>query len=111
VDSVELALSDPALFHGALLLAGMHWYWINGDLAVIQETYLYHKLEAIRLVNEQLADPSTSSGDSAMGTIACLALAEVSRRLRLPQLHILEIIRADSPNRAVWEISPPPKLI
>ena len=76
--SVTLAIRDPALFHGALLLAGMHWHWLNGDVAVIQETYLYHKLEAIRLVNDQLADPNTSHSDSVIGTIACLALAEVS---------------------------------
>ncbi len=70
-------MQDPTIFHGCLLLAGMHWYWVHGDVTMIQDTYLYHKLEAIRLVNEQLGDPGTKSSDSVIGTIACLALAEV----------------------------------
>jgi membrane protein insertase Oxa1/YidC/SpoIIIJ len=61
------------------MLAGMHLYWLHGNVLQVQETYIHHKLEAIRLVNEQLANPNTSSSDGVIGTIACLALAEVSR--------------------------------
>jgi hypothetical protein len=78
MESVAMAMADPSIFHGCLLLAGMHWYWINGDVTLIRETYLHHKLEVIRLVNEQLAVAGASSSDSVIGAIACLALAEVS---------------------------------
>ena len=71
-------MRDPALFHGSMMLAGMHWFWLNGDVSRIQEAYLHHKLEALRLVNEQLADPSAQNSDNLVATIACLALAEVS---------------------------------
>ena len=44
----------------------------------MEETFLYHKLEAMRLVNEQIADPVLSLGDGCLSLIASLALVEVS---------------------------------
>jgi len=47
----------------------------------MEETYLYHKLEAMRIVNEQIADPVQSTSDGCLSLIAALALVEV-RALR-----------------------------
>ena len=43
----------------------------------MEETYLYHKLEAMRIVNEQIADPAQSTSDGCLSLIAALALVEV----------------------------------
>ena len=43
----------------------------------MEETYLYHKLEAMRLVNEQIADPVQSTSDGCLSLIAALAMVEV----------------------------------
>lgn len=55
----------------------MHYFWLNGSLGDMEETYLYHKVESMRLVNEHLGDPIGSTSDSCIYLIAALALAEV----------------------------------
>ena len=44
----------------------------------ILETCLYHKLEAIKDINEMIADPEQRTSDACLLLIAGLALAEVS---------------------------------
>jgi len=48
----------------------------------MEETFLYHKLEAMRLVNEQIGDPAQSTSDGCLSMIAALALVEVRDFLR-----------------------------
>lgn len=71
---IAMVLQDAGLFRACLLLAAMHYSWINGSLADMEETYLYHKVEAIRLVNEHISDPAWS--EMCANVIAALALAE-----------------------------------
>ena len=40
--------------------------------------YLYHRLQTIRFVNEQIKDPVTATHDGTVAAIASLALVEVS---------------------------------
>ncbi len=55
----------------------MHYSWMEGSLDAMEETYLHHKLEAMRLVNEQIGDPVLSTSDGCINTITALALTEV----------------------------------
>jgi hypothetical protein len=48
----------------------------------MEETYLHHKVEAMRVVNNQLGDPVASSSDDCLYLVASLALSEVSFPLR-----------------------------
>ena len=55
--------------------------WLSGPGSLqttdMEETYLFHKLEAMRLVNEQIADPAQSTSDGCLSLIASLAYVEV----------------------------------
>ena len=55
----------------------MHYSWIAGSFDGMEETYLHHKLEAIRVVNEQISDPVLGTSDACIDTIVVLALVEV----------------------------------
>jgi hypothetical protein len=48
-----------------------------GALYNMEETYLYHKGEAVRLVNERISDPTLARGDECINLIAAMAWAEV----------------------------------
>ena len=80
--SVALALSDIRLFHGCMLLAAVHLFWLEHPVDVIHEAFLHHKLEAISLVTSHLEDPIESRSDATVGAIACLALSEVCHTTR-----------------------------
>ncbi|CAK7231482.1 hypothetical protein SCUCBS95973_007933 [Sporothrix curviconia] len=70
-----MTMQDPGLFRGCLLLSAMHYSWIHGgSLGDVEETYLYHKVEAIHLVNEKIGDPASS--ELCANVIAALALSE-----------------------------------
>jgi hypothetical protein len=74
----SFAMSDPIVFHGALLLTAEHMK-VVGDLSPdLDSALLHHKVEVIRLVNERLGDPHMAASDGTVGGIACLAILEVS---------------------------------
>jgi hypothetical protein len=57
----------------------LHWAWKMGpcDNEQFQIASLYHKLQAIRFVNEQLANPETAVNEGTIAAVASLALVEV----------------------------------
>lgn len=55
----------------------LQWAWSNGDGERFRIEYLYHKLQAIRFVNEQLANPETAVDEGTIAAIVSLALVEV----------------------------------
>ncbi|KAI1488888.1 hypothetical protein F5X96DRAFT_643329 [Biscogniauxia mediterranea] len=73
---IHRALSNPALLHFVLLLSSIRWTWDTGSMQRIRRSYLHHKLEAIKFVNEQLEDSRTALADSTVASIVGLALAE-----------------------------------
>ena len=79
--SVGISLSDPGTFRACLLMTTLNYSWLSGPGSLqstdMEETYLYHKLEAMRIVNEQIADPAQSTSDGCLSLIAALALVEV----------------------------------
>ncbi|VUC24197.1 unnamed protein product [Clonostachys rosea] len=58
-DCMSSAVQDPFALRNMLLIAGIHYAWNLGDLQAFEPTFLSHKIQAIRLVNEGL----TSSSD------------------------------------------------
>ncbi|KAI5927397.1 hypothetical protein F4810DRAFT_722577 [Camillea tinctor] len=73
---IHRAFSNPALLHFILLLSCIRWTWDTGSMQQVRRSYLHHKLEAIKFVNEQLEDPKTALADSTIASIVGLALAE-----------------------------------
>ncbi|KAK2005973.1 hypothetical protein LZ32DRAFT_623299 [Colletotrichum eremochloae] len=47
---------NPNSFHGNLLLAGLHYYWNNGNLGGFSSTYYAHKVNLIRSINAYLGE-------------------------------------------------------
>jgi hypothetical protein len=80
---LAMALQDPCLLRSALLVSAMHQARLRGEteLGDMEETYLYHKLEGMRIVNQGLGEQTASDGNLFL--IAALALTEVSSRLFL----------------------------
>ncbi|KAH8195090.1 hypothetical protein TruAng_010747 [Truncatella angustata] len=73
---VYRALSNPGFLHAALLMTTLQWAWSTGDSEQFRVPYLYHKLQAIRFVNEQLAESETAVDDGTIAAITSLALVE-----------------------------------
>ncbi|KAK9781938.1 hypothetical protein SCAR479_01809 [Seiridium cardinale] len=73
---VHRALSNHGFLHAALLMTTLQWAWSTGDGEQFRVPYLYHKLQAIRFVNEQLAGSDTAVDDGTIAAIASLALVE-----------------------------------
>lgn len=55
----------------------LQWGWSTGDGEQFRVPYLYHKLQAIRFVNEQLEKSETAVDDGTIAAITSLALVEV----------------------------------
>jgi hypothetical protein len=75
---VHRALSHPGFLHAALLLTTLHWAWHTGDVEQFRVPYLYHKVQAIRFVNEQLQDVESAGSDGTIAVVASLAVMENS---------------------------------
>jgi hypothetical protein len=81
------ATSDPACYHGSLLIA-------TTLRPLLQKTPLplecyYHRGEAIRLLNQLLGDVDTQTNDATIAAIICLATFEVNQTLDLEKSFIL----------------------
>ncbi|OTA66524.1 hypothetical protein K449DRAFT_430837 [Hypoxylon sp. EC38] len=73
---VYKALSHPGFLHAALLMTALHWAWSTGDVEHFRVPYLYHKLQAIRFVTDQLAHPDAVVHDGTIAAVSSLALVE-----------------------------------
>ncbi|KAK0665280.1 hypothetical protein QBC41DRAFT_306255 [Cercophora samala] len=59
-------------------MSALHYSRLSGGLreSEMEETYLYHKLEAMRIVNSKVTNSATGTSDGCLSLIAGLALAE-----------------------------------
>ncbi|OTB06783.1 hypothetical protein M426DRAFT_9216 [Hypoxylon sp. CI-4A] len=73
---VHKALSHPGFLHAALLMTALHWTWSTGDVEHFRVPYLYHKLQAIRFVTDQLSHPDAVVHDGTIAAVSTLALVE-----------------------------------
>jgi hypothetical protein len=55
-----------------------NWILNGGSQAEVAPAYYHHKVEAIRTINEGLADKRSAVSDSILAAIAILAIAEVN---------------------------------
>ncbi|RYC59119.1 hypothetical protein CHU98_g7081 [Xylaria longipes] len=97
--SVHRALSHPGFLHAALLLTTLHWAWHTGDVEQFRVPYLYHKVQAIRFVNEQLQDLETAASDGTIAVVASLAVMEVSQESKT-----CNVAARSVSSRPVWDM-------
>ncbi|KAI1417692.1 hypothetical protein F5Y13DRAFT_61222 [Hypoxylon sp. FL1857] len=57
-------------------MTALHWAWSTGDVEHFRVPYLYHKLQAIRFVTDQLAHPDAVVHDGTIAAVSSLALVE-----------------------------------
>jgi hypothetical protein len=73
----KLAISDAALLHAALVVSASHLMSLGGLSGISSPTMYFHKIEAIKIVNERMSDPKGAVQDATMGAVACLTILEV----------------------------------
>ncbi|KAF4448417.1 hypothetical protein F53441_8172 [Fusarium austroafricanum] len=64
-------------FRNTLLIAGLHYSLNTGNAQHFQSTFLFHKLQTIRVVNGWLANQTSDSVTSIIRQIASLCLVEL----------------------------------
>lgn len=74
---MNYVIHKPALLNTALVLAASHLMLLGGSQPDLNSVYFYHKAEAIRIINNYLADPSFINDDTIAG-VALLTVVEVS---------------------------------
>lgn len=79
LSSLAMSVQEPSALRSAMLIAGLHYSWQKGSLQDFESTYLYHKGECIRLVNNWVNDFDTRATADCMQLISTLVLAEVNR--------------------------------
>lgn len=65
-----------------MLIASLHYAWNAGHLRSFEPTLLFHKLEAMRLINKSILD-SDAKYSMCVKHIATLCLTEVNPRRRV----------------------------
>ncbi len=65
-------------------MAALHYSWKTGSLNDYENTFLHHKGESIRLVNEWLGHPDARTSAACMKLIATLSVTEVQSRISHP---------------------------
>lgn len=80
-----LAVHDAALFHTFLAhyVASYDLRYGSGD----PEESLFHRMEAIRIVNQRIADATEALSDGTIAAVANIAVYEVNFR----RLHVLRL--------------------
>lgn len=64
-----------------MLIAGSHYAWNQGGLRDYEPTFLHHKVETMRLVNEWLTAPDTGAFNRCVQQVGTLCLTEVRPRI------------------------------
>ncbi|KAF4462447.1 hypothetical protein FALBO_10743 [Fusarium albosuccineum] len=79
-DSLTTIINEPYAFRSALLIAALHFVWNTGSLQSFEATFLVHKVQAIRMVDEWIASRKLSLITAVIRQIATLCFAEVMGR-------------------------------
>lgn len=79
-------MHESDALRSSMIIAAMHYYWKVGRLEHFNTTYLLHKTESIRIVNEWIKDPHKRTSPICLRTIATLCAAEV--RVAFPSVCI-----------------------
>jgi hypothetical protein len=82
-DWIPFVIANTALLNATLVLSASHWLLLGGPKAEAVSVFYHHKIEAIKTINEGLANKRSAISDSIIAAVAMLAIAEVFRALQL----------------------------
>ncbi|SPJ77966.1 uncharacterized protein FTOL_06374 [Fusarium torulosum] len=75
-DCLTSLIDDPGALRSAILLAGMHFSFQYGDLALFESTFLFHKLEVMQMINQWIASRDSKLRAEIIRHMATLAFTE-----------------------------------
>jgi hypothetical protein len=104
---------DAVCYHNGLVMAAMHQSWLRGSYVEVEETYIFHKLEIIRAVNESISESAPMAQTGIVEAINSLSMAEVWNAVALSNKHwklnvtcfVLVVLTSDSRQAGVGEIT------
>ncbi|KAF5642408.1 sterol regulatory element-binding ECM22 [Fusarium tjaetaba] len=95
---------NPCALRSAILMAGMHFSFQFGDLATFESTFLYHKIEVMRVINRWIASGDYKLEAAIIREMATLAFTEACHgELVAAETHIsgiLALIETARPERS-----------
>lgn len=74
---IPFVVAETAILNAALVLGASHWMLLGGSRTDVGPAYYHHKVEAIKAINEGLADKRSAVSDRILAAIAILAIVEV----------------------------------
>lgn len=75
--SIPMNMDEPIGLRSTLLLAGLHFKLATGGAQLFDETFWFHKGEAIRCVTKGISDPNVRTRPPFMKLVATLSMLEV----------------------------------
>ncbi|KAM0216990.1 hypothetical protein ACHAQD_007709 [Fusarium lateritium] len=92
-DCLTRLVDDPGALRSAILLAGMHFSFQYGDLALFESTFLFHKLEVMQMINQWIASRDSKLKAEIIRHMATLAFTEICQgELLAAETHISGIL-------------------
>ncbi|EWZ83146.1 hypothetical protein FOWG_13078 [Fusarium oxysporum f. sp. lycopersici MN25] len=86
-------IDNPCALRSAILMAGMHFSFQFGDLATFESTFLYHKIEVMRVINRWIASGDYKLEAAIIREMATLAFTEACHgELVAAETHISGIL-------------------
>lgn len=77
VDSMPYTISEPEALRNAILMAATHFTFKVGSLEAFEHTFLFHRIETVRLVKKWLSSGDLTLSAAITKQIATLAYTEV----------------------------------
>ncbi|KAF4949411.1 hypothetical protein FGADI_8924 [Fusarium gaditjirri] len=88
-DSMPYTISDPEALRNAILMAATHFTFKVGSLEAFEHTFLFHRIETVRLVKKWLSSPDLTLSAAITKQIATLAYTEFcSGDMQMAEKHL-----------------------
>ncbi|KAH7213761.1 hypothetical protein BKA60DRAFT_462152 [Fusarium oxysporum] len=89
LDSMPYTISDPEALRNAILMAATHFTFKVGSLEAFEHTFLFHRIETVRLVKKWLSSGDLTLSAAITKQIATLAYTEFcSGDMKMAEKHL-----------------------
>ncbi|EXM28876.1 hypothetical protein FOTG_05150 [Fusarium oxysporum f. sp. vasinfectum 25433] len=89
LDSMPYTISDPEALRNAILMAATHFTFKVGSLEAFEHTFLFHRIETVRLVKKWLSTGDLTLSSAITKQIATLAYTEFcSGDMQMAEKHL-----------------------
>ncbi|KAF4968204.1 hypothetical protein FSARC_4394 [Fusarium sarcochroum] len=96
-DCLAYIVSDPEALRSAVLMAGTHFAFNVGSLQAFEPTFLFHKIETMRMIKEWISGGDPNLVAAIIKQVSTLAYTELCRGdLLLAETHLSVIFAVSS---------------